>query len=87
MATRELLSVHKTVATFDGLTEQKCFHRTALCPDQCGHGGTIATFSIQKVVQTPTKWLISVAIFNIINCIISQSFYPRFYTLITVPTL
>ena len=52
MASRELLSAHKTVATFDGLTEQKCFHRTALCPDQCGHGGTIATFSIQKVVET-----------------------------------
>ena len=49
MASRELLSAHKTVATFDGLTEQKCSHRTALCPDQCDHGGTIATFSIQKV--------------------------------------
>ena len=49
MASRELLSEHKTVATFDGLTEKKCFHRTSLCPDQCGHGGTIATFSIKKV--------------------------------------
>ena len=49
MASRELLSAHKTVATFDGLTEKKCFHRTSLCPDQCGHGGTVATFSIKKV--------------------------------------
>ena len=49
MATRELLSVHKTVATFDGLTEQQCLFRTALCPEECGHGGTIATFSIKKV--------------------------------------
>ena len=51
MASRELLSAHNTVAKFDGLTERKCFHRTALCPDQCDHGGTIATFSIQKVIQ------------------------------------
>lgn len=51
MVSRELLSAHKTVARFDGLTERKCFHRTALCPDQCDHGGTIGTFSIQKVVQ------------------------------------
>ena len=49
MATRELLSVHKTVATFDGLTEQQCLFRTALCPNECGHGGTTATFSIKKV--------------------------------------
>ena len=51
MASRELLSAHKTVAKFDGLTERKCFHRTTLCPDQCDHGGTIATLSIQKVVE------------------------------------
>ena len=49
MATRELLSIHKTVATFDGLTEQQCLFRTALCPNECGHGGTTATFSIKKV--------------------------------------
>ena len=82
MASRELLSAHKTVATFDGLTEQKCFHRTALCPDQCDHGGTIATFSIQKVLQNTYFMQI-----NLINFIISQSFHPRSYTLITVPTL
>ena len=51
MATRELLSVHKTVATFDGLTEQQCLFRTALCPNECGHGGTTATFSIKKVIS------------------------------------
>ena len=50
MTSRELLSAHKTIATFDGISHQKCFHRTALCPDQCGHGGTIATFSIKKVL-------------------------------------
>ena len=49
MASRELLSVHKTVATFDGVKEQKCLHKTSLCPDQCDHGGTTATFSIKKV--------------------------------------
>ena len=84
MASRELLSAHKTVAKFDGLTEQKCFHRTALCPDQCDHGGTIATFSIQKVVQTP---ILCTSISNLINCMIFQSSYQWFYTLFTVPTL
>ena len=49
MATRELLSVHKTVATFDGLAEKQCLFRTALCPNECGHGCTVATFSIKKV--------------------------------------
>ena len=84
MVSREMLSAHKTVAKFDGLTERKCFHRTALCPDQCDHGGTIGTFTIQKVVQT---LILSTLISNLINCIISQCFYQRFYTLITVPTL
>ena len=52
MASRELLSVHKTVAVFDGLTEQQCLYRTSLCPNQCGHGCTTATFSIKKVLYT-----------------------------------
>ena len=86
MASRELLSAHKTVATFDGLTEQKCFHRTALCPDQCDHGGTIATFSIQKVVEILILYIFLRLIY-LHSGIISQSFYQRFYTLITVPAL
>lgn len=43
---RKLLSSHDTIATFDGLKEQRCLGRTALCPDRCGHSGTMATFSI-----------------------------------------
>ena len=43
---RELLSLHKTVAKFEGLKEHKCLFKTSLCPDRCGHGGTIAIFKI-----------------------------------------
>ena len=82
MASRELLSAHKTVAKFDGLTEQKCFHRTALCPDQCDHGGTIATFSIQKVVETITLYIFSPFqkigdSETLIHGVTSKSFYQR----------
>lgn len=52
MATkRDLLAVHETVSEFDGLEEQKCRHMTSLCPDQCGHGGTTAVFSILKYLK------------------------------------
>jgi len=48
---RDLLSLHKTVAEFEGLKELQCRHMTMLCPDQCGHGGTVATFKIKSYVQ------------------------------------
>jgi hypothetical protein len=44
----DLLSVHKTEATFKGTREHKCLGRTSLCPDQCGHSGTLAIFSIDR---------------------------------------
>lgn len=48
---RKLLSSHDTIATFSGLKEQRCMGRTALCPDRCGHSGTLATFSIVKYLD------------------------------------
>jgi hypothetical protein len=44
----DLLSVHKTEATFKGTRAHKCLGRTSLCPDQCGHSGTMVTFTIDK---------------------------------------
>lgn len=49
MTSRELLSAHKTIATFDGIKAQKCLHYwRALFPDRCSYI-PIATFSIKKV--------------------------------------
>ena len=45
---RDLLSLHKTNAEFQGKKELQCRHMTMLCPDQCGHGGTIASFKIKE---------------------------------------
>lgn len=47
----DLLSVHKTEATFKGTREHKCMGRTSLCPDQCGHSGTLAVFTIDKYTE------------------------------------
>ncbi|MBE2204437.1 MAG: hypothetical protein IAE94_08880 [Chthoniobacterales bacterium] len=48
---RELLSAHSTVARFDGLSDHRCLGMTALCPDRCGHSGTLATFTIVKYLR------------------------------------
>jgi len=48
---RDLLSLHKTNAEFQGKKELQCRHMTMLCPDQCGHGGTIASFKIKDYVH------------------------------------
>jgi hypothetical protein len=45
---RELLSSHSTIARFDGLKDHRCMGRTALCPDECGHSGKLASFKIIK---------------------------------------
>ena len=47
----DVLSVHKTEATFKGTREHKCMGRTSLCPDQCGHSGTLAVFAIEKYIE------------------------------------
>ena len=44
----DVLSVHKTKATFEGLRDQRCMGRTALCPDRCGHSGKLAVFKIDE---------------------------------------
>jgi len=48
---RDLLSKHETLATFDGLEQQQCFFMTSFCPDECGHGGTNAVFTIIKYLN------------------------------------
>lgn len=49
--TRELLSAHETQATFVGLRQHRCMGLTSLCPDECGHSGTLATFTITKYLR------------------------------------
>ncbi|NLB68718.1 MAG: hypothetical protein GX804_03395 [Lentisphaerae bacterium] len=44
----ELLSRHETVAKFMGTSYHRCMGMTSLCPDKCGHSGTIATFKIKE---------------------------------------
>lgn len=46
--TRELLSFHDAIATYEGSKINKCRHMTALCPDKCGHTKTVATFKVVK---------------------------------------
>lgn len=48
---RELLSVHETEAKFEGLRQHVCMGRTALCPDDCGHSGRMAVFTITKYLR------------------------------------
>jgi len=48
---RELLSAHQTEATFDGLRQHICRGLTALCPDDCGHSGRMAVFTITKYLR------------------------------------
>jgi hypothetical protein len=44
---RKLLSKHDTVAEFAGTRQHTCRGLTSLCPDNCGHSGTMASFNIQ----------------------------------------
>jgi hypothetical protein len=46
--TYDVLSVHKTKATFNGTREHTCRGLTALCPDRCGDSGTLAVFTIDE---------------------------------------
>jgi hypothetical protein len=43
---RQMLSKHETVAVFEGLTQHTCRGLTSLCPDRCGHSGSLASFRI-----------------------------------------
>ena len=42
----ETLSLHRTVARYEGTVEVPCRFRTALCPERCDHGGAYARFAI-----------------------------------------
>lgn len=44
----EVLSRHDTNATFSGMRDHICMGRSMLCPDQCGHSGTLAVFKIKN---------------------------------------
>ena len=58
MTTRDLLSVHKTIAQFNGLETKPCFFKTSLCPDKCAHGGVVGVFTINKYLhyEKPGKY-------------------------------
>ncbi len=47
----QVLSKHETTAIFNGIQEQQCFGRTALCPDKCGDSGEKAVFSIVEYIS------------------------------------
>jgi hypothetical protein len=48
---RDLLAAHRTEAKFEGIKDHRCLGRTALCPDECGHSGKLAVFSITKYLD------------------------------------
>jgi hypothetical protein len=48
---RKTLSEHDTVAVFDGTRARQCMGLTTLCPNDCGHSGTMASFTIKGYVR------------------------------------
>jgi len=42
----DVLSTHQTDAVYEGVRHLPCLHRTALCPDKCGHARDVAVFRI-----------------------------------------
>lgn len=42
----EVLSTHRTDAVYEGTRHIPCRHRTALCPEKCGHATDVAVFRI-----------------------------------------
>ncbi|MGL4982264.1 MAG: hypothetical protein ACRC4W_05360 [Treponemataceae bacterium] len=47
----ELLSTHRTKATYKGLEYRLCRGLTALCPNKCGESGEFAIFEIQEYLD------------------------------------
>lgn len=47
----EVLAEHRTVARYEGITEQPCSFMTAQCPNECDHGGSFATFAIERYID------------------------------------
>lgn len=54
----ETLSIHRTVARFEGTVEAPCRFLTSQCPDKCDHGGTYAVFAIVEYTgyEKPGKY-------------------------------
>gem|GEM_PF-2667042 len=48
---REMLSIHDTVAQFDGIKFHRCMGLTSRCPDDCGHSGDLANFVVLKYLD------------------------------------
>ena len=48
---RETLAVHETRSEFLGLEEHVCRGLTALCPDRCGHSGSLARFRVVEYIK------------------------------------
>ena len=44
----KVLSSHDTNAIFEGTRQHLCMGRSMLCPDRCGHSGTLAVFKIEN---------------------------------------
>ncbi len=42
----DTLARHETVAVFRGAKQHRCMGLTSLCPNKCGHSGTLVTFKI-----------------------------------------
>lgn len=42
----DVLSTHQTDAVYEGTRHIPCRHRTALCPEKCGHAMDVAVFRI-----------------------------------------
>lgn len=57
-STYEVLSRHDTEAVFSGTREHRCMGRSILCPDRCGHSGTLAVFKIESynAYEKPGKY-------------------------------
>ena len=48
---RETLASHETRAEFLGIEDHVCRGLTALCPDQCGHSGSLARFKVVEYIK------------------------------------
>ncbi len=48
---RQVLSRHQTISVFDGLRYYQCRGLTARCPDDCGHSGDYARFTVKRYLK------------------------------------
>lgn len=48
---REMLSMHETIAEFQGLEYERCIGKTGACPAECGASGERAIFKIVKYLK------------------------------------